>query len=294
MTYRYRFISEHRAVYGVKRLCRLLGVRRQGFYEHLAGEPARARRAQADDELAAEIAGIHVAHRKAYGARRVAVQLRRDGRRVNRKKVERIMRQRGIVGLTRRRRRSLTRADRGAAPAPDLLCRDFSAERPGEVFVGDITYLPTAQGWLYLATVIDLCTREVVGYAMAEHMRADLVCETIEVAVARGLTGPGAVFHSDKGSQYTSAQLRATLARAQLRPSTGRTGSCYDNAVAESWFATLKTEIGTQVWTDRTVARQDVLQYLIYYNRHRLHSTLGYRTPYEARIGYRHSLTLVA
>lgn len=294
MTYRYRFISEHRATYGVKRLCRLLDIRRQGFYEHLAGQPARMLRAAGDDELAAEIAAIHVAHRKAYGARRVAHELRRRGRVVNRKKVERLMRQRGIVGLTRRRRRSLTRPDAGLPAAPDLLRREFTATRPGETFVGDITYLPTQEGWLYLATVIDLCTREVVGHAMAEHMRADLVCQAIEVAAARGLTRPGAVFHSDKGSQYTSARFRATLARARLRPSTGRTGSCYDNAAAESWFATLKTEIGTQVWTDRTVARHDVFDYLIYYNRHRLHSTLGYRTPYEARIGYRHSLTLVA
>jgi putative transposase len=150
MTYRYRFISEHRAVYGVKRLCRLLGVRRQGFYEHLAGEPARVLRAAGDDELAAEITKIHVAHRKAYGARRVVHELRRRGRVVNRKKVERIMRQRGIVGLTRRRRRSLTRPELGAAPAPDLLGREFTAARPGEAFVGDITYLPTQEGWLYL------------------------------------------------------------------------------------------------------------------------------------------------
>ncbi len=150
MTFRYRFISEHRAVFGVQGLCRVLAVRRQGFYEWLTAAPARQQRVAAEDELAATIRGIHGAHRGAYGSKRVTVELRRGGRRVNRKRVERIMRQRGIVGITRRRRRSLTKQDPAAAPAPDLIGRDFTAPAPGERFVGDITYLPTEEGWLYL------------------------------------------------------------------------------------------------------------------------------------------------
>lgn len=294
MTSRYRFISAHRAEYGVTRLCRVLAVRRQGFYEYLDAAPARAEREQAEDALAAEITAINAAHRRSYGSPRITVELRRRGRQVNRKKVERIMRQRGIVGWTRRRRRSLTKADVSAPPAPDLLRRDFTARAPGEKFVGDITYLPTAEGWLYLATVIDLHSREVAGHAMAEHMRADLACDAIDLAAGRGLTHPNAVFHSDRGSQYGSARFRATLTRHQIRASMGRTGSCFDNAAAESFFATLKTEIGTTVWPTRQAAREAVFAYLAYYNTNRLHSTLGYRTPTEVRLGYRHDHALVA
>jgi transposase InsO family protein len=201
MIHRYRFISDHHADYGVTRLCRVLAVpRRQGYYEWLAAQPARQRRAEAEDQLAAEIRGIHGEHRGAYGAPRVTAELRRRGRRVNRKRVERIMRERGIVGHTRRRRRSLTRPDGTAVPAPDLVGRDFTAPAPGHRFVGDITYLPTEQGWLYLATTIDLFNREVVGHAMADHMRAELVCDAVDLAHRRGLIQPQAIFHSDRGS----------------------------------------------------------------------------------------------
>ena len=156
MIHRYRFISEHHASYGVTRLCRVLAVgRRQGYYEWLAAQPARQQRAEADDELAAEIRAIHGAHKGSYGSPRVTDELRRRGRRINRKRVERIMRERRIVGVTRRRRRSLTKPDPAAVPAPDLIGRDFTAPAPGLRLVGDITYLPTAEGWLYLATTID-------------------------------------------------------------------------------------------------------------------------------------------
>jgi transposase InsO family protein len=297
LTYRYRFISEHHAAYGVARLCRILAVpRRQGYYEWLAGQPSRQRRAEADDRLVAEIRSIHGEHRGAYGSPRVAAELRRRGRRVNRKRVERIMRERGIVGQTRRRRRSLTRPDARAAPAPDLIGRDFTAQQlgqaPGQRFVGDITYLPTAEGWLYLATAIDLFNREVVGHAMAEHMRAELVCDAVELAHRRGLVAPGAVFHSDRGSQYSSAEFRTVLKALQIKASMGRVGSCYDNAVAESFFASLKAEIGTRVWATRAEARRAVFAYINYYNRHRLHSTLELRTPHEARVCYRPPIAL--
>jgi transposase InsO family protein len=295
MTYRYRFISEHHASYGVTRLCRVLAVpRRQGYYEWLAAQPARRQRAAAEDRLAAEIRGIHGEHRGAYGSPRVTAELHRRGRRINRKRVERIMRERGIVGITRRRRRSLTRPDAAAAPAPDLIGRDFTALAPGHRFVGDITYLPTEQGWLYLATTIDLFNREVVGHAMAEHMRAELACEAVDLAHRRGLVAPQAIFHSDRGSQYTSAEFRATLTRLRMRASMGRVGSCFDNAVAESFFASLKAEIGTRVWATRAEARQAVFAYISYYNRRRLHSTLKLRTPHEARVCYRPPIALAA
>jgi transposase InsO family protein len=295
MTHRYRFISAHHAVYGVTRLCRVLAVpRRQGYYEWLAAEPARQQRIQADDDLAGQIRAIHGEHNGSYGSPRVTDELRRRGRPVNRKRVERIMRERGIAGITRRRRRSLTKPDTAAVPAPDLINRDFTAPAPGVRLVGDITYLPTAEGWLYLATTIDLFNREVIGHAMAGHMRADLVCRAVRLAHMRGLVEPGAVFHSDRGSQYTSTEFRTTLTTLHMRQSMGRTGSCYDNAVAESFFATLKSEIGNRVWATRADARRAVFAYLAYYNRNRLHSTLNHHTPHEARICYGQTVAIAA
>jgi transposase InsO family protein len=294
LTRSYRFISEHRATFGVARLCRVLQVRRPGFYEWLAAAPARAERVAEEDRLATEIAQVHAEHRGAYGCPRVTVELRRRGLRVNHKRVERVMRERRIVGITRRRRRSLTRQDTAAAPAPDLLERDFTAAAPGERLVGDITYLPTGEGWLYLATVLDLHTREIIGHAMATHMRAELVCDAITLAARRGLTRPDALFHSDRGSQYSSSDFRTALTTVNIRPSMGRVGCCYDNAVAESFFATLKAEIGTKVWATRNDARRAVFAYLGYYNHHRLHSTLDYRTPHETRISYRQDLAHAA
>ncbi|WP_433605704.1 IS3 family transposase [Dactylosporangium sp. CA-139114] len=294
MIHRYRFISEHHATYGVTRLCRVLAVgRRQGYYEWVAAQPARQQRAEAEDDLATEIRTIHGEHHGSYGSPRVTDELRRRGRRVNRKRVERIMRERRIVGITRRRRRSLTKQDSTAAPAPDLIGRDFTSPAPGHRLVGDITYLPTHEGWLYLATTIDLFNREVVGYAMAEHMRSDLVCDAVELAHHRGLVKPQAIFHSDRG-QYTSTEFRTTLKTLHMRGSMGRVGSCYDNAVAESFFATLKADIGTRVWATRADVGRAVFAYLAYYNRNRLHSTLNHRTPYEARVCYRQATALAA
>jgi putative transposase len=177
---------------------------------------------------------------------------------------------------------------------PDLIGRDFTAYAPGARLVGDITYPPTGEGWLYLATVIDLHTRGVVGHAMAEHLRADLVRDAVNLAAGRGLTSSDAIFHADRGSRYTSGMVRSAPAGYGMSPSVGRTGSCFDNAVAESFFATLKTEIGTTVRATRDDARRDVFAYLGYYNQHRLHSTLHYRTPHDVRVGYRQALPFVA
>ncbi|SED23702.1 Transposase InsO and inactivated derivatives [Amycolatopsis tolypomycina] len=291
MTYRYRFISEHRAIYGVKRLCQVLGLRRQGFHEWVAAEAARIRRAEAEAELVRLITEIHAEHQGAYGVPRVTAELHRRGIVVNHKRVERLMRAHGLAGITRRKRRTTTRPAAGpVTPAQDLIRRDFTAEKPGTRLVGDITCLPTFEGWLYLATVIDLHTREVVGHAMADHMRTDLVCDAIDLATARGLVQPDAVFHSDRGVQYTSSQFRAALAEHRIRPSVGRVGSCYDNAVAEAFFATLKTEIGVSIWRTRAEARQDVFTWLRYYNHNRLHSTVGHNTPAEARTSYPQAL----
>ncbi|PWI08611.1 IS3 family transposase, partial [Streptomyces sp. NWU339] len=199
----------------------MLKVTRSAYYAYLAAKPAAEARQAEEDELADEIRKIHTCSRGAYGAPRVTATLRRKGRRINRKKVERIMRERDIRGITRRKRRSLTKADTKAAPSPDLVGRDFTAAETGTKLVSDITYLPTLAGWWYLATVIDLATREVVGYAMAAHHRAELVVDALK---------EGCIAHSDRGSEYTSGEYRKLIRELKLRQSMGRTGSCYDNA----------------------------------------------------------------
>jgi putative transposase len=283
---RYQFIVSEKATYGVARLCRVLGVARSAFYQWLAGPSART---VADAALTERIGAIHAASRGTYGAPRIHAELRLGhGVRVGRKRVARLMRDQGLVGAHRRRRRGLTKPDPAAAPVPDLLGRDFTATIPGSRLVGDITYLPTLEGWLYLGSVIDLATRKVLGYAMADHQRAELVVDAIALAAGRTALVDQAVFHSDRGSQYSSALFRQTLVDLGIRQSMGRVGSCYDNAVAESFFATLKTEIGTRVWPTRAAARAAVFEFIeVFYNRQRRHSTIRYLTPHEAELRYR-------
>jgi putative transposase len=264
----------------------VLEIGRSAYYAWLAARPAAVVRQVAEDELAEEIRAIHKESRGAYGAPRVTAKLRRAGRRINRKKVERIMRERDIRGVTRRRRRHLTQQDTKAAPAPDLVGRDFTASEPGQKLVGDITYLPTLAGWWYLATVIDLATREVIGYAMADHHRAELVVDALKAAGLRGELKPGCIMHTDRGSEYTSGEFRQQIRELSLRQSMGRTGICYDNAAAESFFGLLKAEIGTTVWESHEAARADVFRFIeVEYNRTRLrkHPEFGYVTPLETR-----------
>jgi putative transposase len=298
-----RFIDAEKAAednpggYSVTLLCRVLNVPRSTYYAWLAARPAAQARQEAEDELAAEISEIHAASREAYGVPRVHAALRRRGHGINRKKVERIMRERDIRGITRRKRRHLTKQDTKAAPAPDLVGRDFTAAEPGRKLVGDITYLPTIEGWWYLATVIDLATREVIGYAMADHHRAELVADALKMAVGRGELKPGCIFHSDRGSEYTSNEFRTVIRKFNLRQSMGRTGICYDNAAAESFFGLLKAEIGTTIWESREAARADVFRFIeVEYNRTRLrkHPEFGYLTPLETRALLQQDLTPAA
>ena len=298
-----RFIDAEKATeanpdgYSVARLCRVLGVNRSTYYSWLAARPEVAERERAEDELAGRIREIHAASRGAYGVPRVHAALRRQGHGINRKKVERIMRERDIRGVTRRRRRHLTKQDTKAAPAPDLVGRDFTAARPGTKLVGDITYLATVEGWWYLATVMDLATREVIGYAMADHHRAELVTDALRMAAGRGRLEPGCIMHSDRGSEYTSSEFRREIRELNLRQSMGRTGICYDNAAAESFFGLMKAEIGTTVWESHEAARADVFRFIeVEYNRTRLrkHPEFGYLTPLETRARLQHDFTPAA
>lgn len=298
-----RFIDAEKAAeanpggFSVALLCRVMGINRSTYYAWLAARPAARIRQEAEDELAEEIREIHARSRGAYGVPRVHAALKRWGRVINRKKVERIMRERDIRGITRRKRRHLTKQDTTAAPAPDLVGRDFTATEPGTKLVGDITYLPTVEGWWYLATVIDLGTREVIGYAMADHHRAELVTHALRMAAGRGDLQPGCIMHTDRGSEYTSSEFRSLTKELNLRQSMGRTGICYDNAAAESFFGLLKAEIGTTVWESRHAARADVFRFIeVEYNRTRLrkHPEFGYLTPLETRARLRHDFTPTA
>lgn len=289
---RYAFIDAEKATennpggHSVALLCRVLGVSRSGYYAHLASRETARERARREEETVAEIRRVHASSRRAYGAPRITAALRRQGHRINHKRVERLMREHDIRGITRRRRRGLTRPDRRAAPSPDLVGRDFTAAEPGTKLVSDITYLPTLAGWWYLATVIDLATREVVGYAMADHHRAGLVVDALRMAAGRGDLKEGCIAHSDRGAEYTSREYRAVIRELRLRQSMGRTGSCYDNAAAESFFGLLKAEIGTTVWESQEQARADVFRFIeVEYNRTRLrkHPVYGYVTPVETR-----------
>jgi len=290
---RFRFIDAEKTNHPVRMMCRLLNVSSSGFYDWLGRGPSA--RDIANRALTATIRAIHKDSNDVYGSPRVHAELVAvHGLAVSPKRVAALMAAADLVGVHRRKRRGLTKADKKAPPAPDLVGRTFTAVMPGIKMVGDITCLPTRQGWLYLASVIDLCTRKLVGYAMAEHMRAGLVVNAITMAATHNQLAGGAIFHSDRGSQYTSKVFRDALTDLDLRASMGRIGSCFDNAVAESWFATLKTEIGTTIWATREQARADVFAFIQRYNRSRRHSTLDYITPEEAELRYRHELPLAA
>jgi putative transposase len=271
---------------GITKMCAWLEVSRSGFYEWRSRpESATARRQQ---KLAALIAAVFAESDGTYGYRRIAWQLARQGTVAGPELVRKLMRQLGLVACQPEPWRPVTTQQGQAGPIPDLVNRDFTALVPGEKMVGDITYIATWQGWLYLATVIDCATRKVAGWAMDDNYRTPLITNAIQMA-ARNLDLPeGAIFHSDRGSNYTSAEFAAVLGGLGLRQSVGRTGICFDNALAESFNASLKVErVHRTVYPTRRKAREDIARYIeLRYNRARLHSGLGYRTPQEVHNEY--------
>jgi len=278
----YPFIEAEKAGRrNVSRACALLKVSRAAFYAYLAGP---SRRDRDDAALAAEIQAVHEQSKGRYGAPRVHAELARRGRRHGRKRVARLMRQAGIRGKTPRRWRKTTIADPAAAARADQIRRDFTtdASKLNSRWCGDITYIGTWEGWLYLATVIDIASRRVVGYAIADHLRTELVSDALANAVAARDPGPGVIFHSDRGCQYTSAAFASLASGHDIMLSHGRTGQCWDNALAESFFASIKGELlDLQTWPAKTAARRAIVEYIGWYNGTRLHSTLGYRSPAE-------------
>jgi putative transposase len=283
---RYRCVDDQKAAgFPVAAACAAAGVSPSAYYawrHHSAGGPSQAE--QDDQALLVEIRQLHADSDGTYGSPRITRQLARNGWRVNHKRVERLMRAHGIVGYRPRRRRSLTRQDAAAPVAPDLVGRLFDPDHPDRTWVGDITVIPTDEGWLYLATILDLASRRLVGWSMADHMRVELVCHALQAAVAtRGRSRMDeTIFHSDRGSQYTSHAFAETCERVGVVRSMGRTGSCLDNAVAESFFASLKVELCDRIrYATRAQARTAVFRWIAYYNYRRLHSTLGYLAPVE-------------
>ena len=275
-------IDAEKANYKIAWMCRLLGVPRSSFYAwRNRAETATAARRR---ELAVLVKVAFEGGRGAYGCRRVAAQLNRQGHPCSVGLVADLMRELGLRACQPRAYKRTTVPGEEPVISPDLISRDFTAPAPGQRLVGDITYLRTGEGWLYLATVIDLATRMVTGWQLASHMRTSLVTDALAMAVTHGHVQPGAVFHSDRGAQYTSAGFARFCARHGVRTSVGRTGVCWDNAAAESFFAALKNEMYyRQPFPDRARARFAVADYIeVFYNRQRLHSTLGYRTPSEA------------
>ncbi len=282
---RFQFVADHASAFGVKRLCRVLAVSRSGYYRWRAAAPARSARAAADAELATRIRTIHVEFDGTYGSPRITAELRQDGARVNHKRVERVMRAHGIVGLHLRKKVRTTVPQPAAQQVPDLLKRDFTATGPNQRYVGDITYLPLAEGrFLYLATVIDLHSRRLAGWSIADHMRTELVTDALHAAAAtRGGTLTGAIFHSDHGAQYSSAEYAAVCRQLGVRQSMGAVGTSADNALAEALNATLKRETlqGGRCWPSARAARLAVFAWITRYNTRRRHSSLGYLSPID-------------
>lgn len=272
----------------VKRACELLEVSRAAYYSQRKHVPSR--RALDDAELTTRITAIHAGSKKTYGAPRIHAQLRRDGICCGKKRVARLMVRAGLAGRCPKRWRRTTIADANAeARAVDLIKRVFGPDtRLDTRWCGDVTYIRTWEGWAYLATVIDLASRRVVGWALADHMRTDLVSDALRTACIQRRPPAGVIFHSDRGCQYTSRDFATLAAELGVTLSVGRKGECWDNAVSESWFATFKAElIDTRPWPTLAALRPAVFDYIEgWYNTRRLHSSLGYRSPaeYEATV----------
>jgi putative transposase len=287
---RFIFIDREKAFYDVTVLCRLLKVSRSGFYAW-ALRP-KSNRALADEVLTEQIRAAFNANRQVYGSPRIHTELAGDGIRVGRKRVARLMREADIVGCHRRKRSfSITQQDPKAEAAPDLVDRKFVATAPNQLWVADVTYVPTVQGWLYLACVTDVFSRMVLGWSMASHRKTDLVVDAVTMAVGRrGGHVPGVIHHSDRGGEYTSHSLERELRRHGALASMGSVADCFDNALAESLFATLECELFDQQpggrFTTRREAKLTVFDFIEgFYNPRRRHSALGQISPaqFEAR-----------
>jgi putative transposase len=272
-------MSTNQALFPVATLARVLGVSKAGYYGWMDRSPSA--RAEADAALLKRIRTVHVSSRETYGSPRIHAELRGAGQRHSRKRIARLMREAGLAGASHRRGGPVTtRRDDEARPAPDLVDRNFTADAPNRLWVGDITYVPTAAGFVYLAVVLDAFSRRIVGWAMANHLRTELVLDALEMAVGQRQSRD-VIHHSDQGSQYTSLAFGSRCREAGVRPSMGSVGDAYDNAMCESFFSTLECELlARRRFRSQAEARMACFSYIEgFYNPLRLHSALGYRSP---------------
>jgi transposase InsO family protein len=280
---RFRFIAAEKAHYPVTRLCRCLAVTRSGFYAWCRRAPGP--RAQQDQQLRQQLCAVHAAHRRAYGRPRLHAALRTAGIRIGEKRVRRLMREAGLVAHGRRRFRVTTDSAHAWPAAANHLRRDFTVAAPQHRWAADITALPTRAGWCYLAVVLDLGSRRIVGWAIRSSLAAELVLAALHVALAQ--RGAPRLHHSDRGVQYASTAYRGLLEQRGITVSMSRVGNCWDNAPVESFFSSLKAELVADArWTTHAEAEAAVASYLRFYNHQRLHSALNYRSPVQYEAAY--------
>jgi putative transposase len=281
MSGKFELIDAQKADFPIVKMCEWAEVSTSGYYEW-RDRPVSAT-AIRREHLTKLIAAIFTQSDETYGYRRIHAQLARQGEQVSPEHVRELMRELDLVACQPRPWRPTTTVPGDPGPIPDLVNRDFTADAPGQKMVGDITYIPTWEGWVYLATVIDCYTKACVGYAMADHLRTELVIDALTMAARNYPLVEGAIFHSDRGTQYTSASFATATDLLDIRRSVGATGVCFDNALAESFNATVKVErVNRTVYPTREHARTDVARYIEFrYNTQRLHSALGYQTPQE-------------
>ena len=279
---RFSFIESHRNVWPVRVMCRTLSISASGYYAWRARPECR--RALANRALLDDIRLVHAQSSGCYGSPRVHAALRRRGRPVGRSRIERLMRRAGLRGLAALPRRTRTTDSRHGCPiAPNRLQRDFTAQAPDQIWLADLTYIPTGEGWLYLAAILDMHTRKIVGWCMRETLHAEIALEALSMAVRRQRPAYGLIHHSDRGIQYAAEAYRSALSASGITPSMSRKGDCWDNAPMESFFHTLKTErVHHRIYATRAEARRDLFGYIEGFNNsHRLHSALGYLSPAE-------------
>jgi putative transposase len=275
-------IAQEKANFPIALMCRVLGVCRSGYYAW--SRRPLSKHSLEDTALRSQIQHIHTQSRGSYGSPRVHAALQAAGQQVGRHRVARLMKMLGLHASRKRKLRLTTDSNHGLSVSENLLCRQFSVPQPDAAWVSDLTYIWTGEGWLYLAVIIDLFSRRVVGWSMAEHMQTELVLTALQAALGqRSPSGAGLIFHSDRGSQYASLNFRAALLSSGLTSSMSRRANCWDNAVAESFFGTLKTElIHLEEFTNRATARTMIAEWIeVFYNRQRLHSTIGYVAPVQ-------------
>jgi putative transposase len=287
---KFAFIHAHRRQFPVRRMCQVLEVSPSGYYAWRKRPPSQ--REQDNQQLLEKIRTIHEQSHKTYGSPRVHAQLRKQGVACSRKRVAGLMRRYDIQAQGPKRRICTTHSSHGLPVAPNRLGQDFSAQRPNQKWVSDLTYIPTGEGWLYLAAILDLFSRQIVGWAMEEQMTSELVLQALRMALKQRKPSADLLHHSDQGSQYASADYRRLLAAYQIQASMSDVGNCYDNAVMESFFATLKTElVHRETFATRAQARRELFAYIEgFYNRERLHSSLDYQSPVEFEQAYSASL----